>query len=137
MVAFLAFALAPTAVLAKANPNNHGHHYGQLKHHHRTPAPPPVPPASAAPKSAPGATTLARPAPKAATVLPPVAVPLPGELVPAPMPPARGLAIPFRDRNLWLVVALLPSLIVIWLLVAGRLGADQLNRRKRLVPIPA
>ena len=42
-------------------------------------------------------------------------------------PQAR--AIPWSDRNLWIVTALLPSLLVLWLLIAGRAAADALQKR--------
>jgi len=37
------------------------------------------------------------------------------------------------DRNLWVVTALLPTLLVIWLLLAGRIAARNLRPR----PAPA
>src|SRR5579864_342030 len=36
--------LSTVSVSAAANPKNHGHHYGQLKHHHPSPPPPHSPP---------------------------------------------------------------------------------------------
>jgi len=41
--------------------------------------------------------------------------------------------IPWSDRNLWIVTALLPSLLVLWLLIAGRAAADALQKRGRPV----
>ncbi len=41
----------------------------------------------------------------------------------------RAPAIPWSDRNLWIVTALLPSLLVLWLLIAGRAAADALQKR--------
>ncbi len=46
-------------------------------------------------------------------------------------------AIPWSDRNLWIVTALLPSLIVIFLLIAGRAVADAIQKRGRPVVGPA
>jgi len=46
-------------------------------------------------------------------------------------------AIPWSDRNLWIVTALLPSLLVLWLLIAGRAAVDALQKRGGPVVIAA
>ena len=57
--------LSAAGVSADANPANHGHHYGQIKHH-RAPTPPPPPVTPPAP-----ATTPANVPPPATTTPPP------------------------------------------------------------------
>jgi len=37
------------------------------------------------------------------------------------------------DTNLWLVTALLPTLLVLWLLIAGRTLTEALRRRKKAI----
>lgn len=110
-------------VYADANPNNHGHHYGQLKHQH-PPAPAPQPPPAPAAPPAPSPNLPAvvpitshpndavAPAVSGGTTLP-----LPDlggrtsqKQTFAPLPPAR-------DPNLWVVEALLPALLIVWLIV--------------------
>jgi hypothetical protein len=126
LVAFSLLAWLPLTILtvsAAANPNNHGHHYGQLKHQ-PPPVPPPQPPPPPAPKSNPpsGATIVSHANTAIAPVIaPPVAggeLPLPPSGGPGAAPqraPAAGP--PFRDPNLWIVEALLPVLAIVWLIV--------------------
>jgi hypothetical protein len=124
---------------ADANPNNHGHHYGQLKH--QNPAPPP------APTPTPGAAHPPAPRPNPPAVVPnvlqPNAViaqtnvpPVSSGLTP-PLPnlgghtsPQRaGAAVPpFRDRNLWVIEALLPALLIVWLIL---LAASRVARKQK------
>ncbi len=50
-----------------------------------------------------------------------VSLPIPSE--------GQAPAIPWSDRNLWIVTALLPSLLVLWLLIAGRAAVDAVQKR--------
>jgi hypothetical protein len=130
-------------VFADANPNNHGHHYGQLKHQH-----PPVPAAQPPPAVVPPPPGIVpppvRPNPPAVapgvvhpnvaiaqTNPPPVSIgvipPLPdlgGQTAPQK---AGGAVQPFRDPNLWVVEALLPALLIVWLML---LAASRALRRR-------
>jgi hypothetical protein len=127
-------------VYADANPNNHGHHYGQLKHQHPVPAPPPAPapaPRPNPPVVVPAVPTVPHPnVVIAQTNVPPVSSgltpPLPN-LGGQTSPQRAGAAVqPFRDPNLWVVEALLPALLIVWLmlLAASRMLQKRTPARK-------
>jgi hypothetical protein len=147
LFAFSFLVLIPAsslAVYADANPNNHGHHYGQLKHQHvPAPQPPPVPapaPPPAPKAKPPGVTTTANnlipaivpvatsPDSGGASALPPV-----GGAIPAPQ---RVVAVvpAFHDPNLWVVEALLPALLIVWLIMLA--SSRALQKRNRAGPLP-
>lgn len=128
LASLLFFIVSAIPVYADANPNNHGHHYGQLKH----PKNPPVPihssnPASTpAPHSHPATVPVAQgadPAPGSSLLSPA------GSLVPvikapaAKMPSAFHAAMP--DPLWWLPITILPLLFAAWLIAFRRvmLGA--------------
>lgn len=119
--------IAKLAVYADANPNNHGHHYGQLKHH-PAPVPPPIPAPIPAPIPNPPPPSVVTIVQNPAATLAPAAKPAPpGGALSLPAGGNEGLqpqrviaAVPgFRDRNLWLVEALLPPLAIVWLMLLG------------------
>jgi 4-amino-4-deoxy-L-arabinose transferase-like glycosyltransferase len=142
----VALALLPVsslAVYADANPDNHGHHYGQLKHHRGAPSPP-TPPVTAPPVTLPPVT------------LPPAIVPAPGRshnpgpgtrpaitsvapslaairIVLPPVPSGEVnlvRSVPQADQNLWwLLVVLVVSLAVLWLFAVLQLTRAGLKRR--------
>lgn len=141
-IASIALLVAPaTIALADANPNNEGHHYGQLKHH---PTPPPSPNPQPAPQPTPhtnptaphgvssavqtGTGTTA-PAAKPQADTTPVAVP---SIV-------LGNAAPSPDALWWLVLVILPALAVIWLIAAARIavGVGRALSRRSLRTAPA
>jgi hypothetical protein len=126
-------------VFADANPDNRGHHYGQLKHQH-PPVPAPQPPPATAPPPAAVVPALVRPNPPA-VLQPDVAIaqtnppavsigvipPLPdlgGQTAPQK---TAGAVQPFRDPNLWVVEALLPALLILWLML---LAASRVLRKR-------
>ena len=123
--------ISSLVVYADANPNNHGHHYGQLKHQHPpTPAPQPQP----APKPNPPAVAPTVSHPNVA-ITPTTAPAAPSEST-LPLPNLGGQNTPRkqvvaapppgRDPNLWIVEALLPALLVAWLiLLAASRGLRQ------------
>ncbi len=147
LLAFWSLVLIPMSslvVYADANPNNHGHHYGQLKHQH-----PPVPQPPPAPAPAPPPAPKAKPS----TITPAVShlitavVPAatspdsgsPSDLVPVggavPTPQRVVAAVPaFHDPTLWVVQALLPALLIVWLILLSSLRA--LQKRNRAVQEP-
>jgi hypothetical protein len=112
-------------VYADANPNNHGHHYGQLKHQH-APGPAPQPPPAPAPVPKPNAPAVVPIVshPNAA-IAQPIASPVSGGAT-LPLPDLGGQDTtqkqavaalpPVRDPNLWVVEALLPALLIVWLI---------------------
>ncbi|HEV2139806.1 MAG TPA: hypothetical protein VGT01_01335 [Candidatus Dormibacteraeota bacterium] len=134
-VVFLAF-VAATPAYAAPDPDNHGHHYGQLKHpkQHPTPTPAPIPTphptpapvstpapvASPAPTFKPITSGTTQPAAASPATTLPVATP---SLAPAVQKPAvvkttPRLPVP-GDPLWWLVLAILPALAAI-LLIALR-----------------
>jgi hypothetical protein len=148
-LALLLFVVAPTAALASstgpacghANANNPGHHYGLIKNGcWPASAPKPVLSPVPAPKLPPTAVTppghvsvATPPASKPAAVVPAALTPSStGAIAPALRSSKPG-NVPAIDHNLWVVTALLPSLLVIWLLLAGRVAAGNLRPR----PAPA
>jgi 4-amino-4-deoxy-L-arabinose transferase-like glycosyltransferase len=135
---FAALALLPVsslAVYADANPDNHGHHYGQLKHHHGAPPPPPpvtAPPVTVPPAIVPAPDGSHNPGPSTAIM----------SIAPSPaairivLPPAPSgevslvRSVPHADQSLWwLLVILVVSLAVLWLFAVLQLTRAGLKRR--------
>lgn len=122
-----ALALAPATALAY-NPNNHGHHYGQLKHQQPPPHnPPPAPGGNPVPASGPTVNSQLltggnAPAAQPATTTNPLPVSDPIEAVSAA--PAKNAG------NSWLLLLILPALLAVWLMVVGR-GAVSVARLTR------
>lgn len=126
----IAFALMPAGALA-ANPNNHGHHYGQLKHRQPPPAPNPAP--NPQPASHPGQPPSHGIAPAVHAGsdqgLPVAASPLPA-VTPAVDRPVKLTSVLPSDGDLWwLVLLVLPGLALIWLIAAIRISRNALRRR--------
>lgn len=144
-------ALAASSVPAcgHANLNNPGHHYGLIKNGCvATPSggPSPAPAPTPAPKLPPVAVgNTARNAPAAtsagtavAHAIPVVITPLRATAVnPELRASSRPANAPADDRDLWVVIALLPFMLVLWLLLLGIASANALQRRKRSMPVPA
>ena len=132
------FALAPSVAFGAslgpscghANTNNPGQHKGLFKNGClRLPAPNPPPVVAG---QAGGQESVSGLIPSSRISLGPTQLSQPMShghravsLPIASEPPA----IPWSDRNLWIVTALLPSLLVLWLLIAGRAAADALQKR--------
>lgn len=126
---FLFAVAAATPVYADANPNNEGHHYGQLKHPKTHPTPSPVPVPTPAPVQAPAPVAGPTPAPThgggginnpIATTTLPATSHAPESRGTAPVAPAP------RDAFWWLILLVLPLLAAVWLvalrgIVAGAL----------------
>lgn len=134
-------ALAPAPVLAgceKANLNNPGHHYGLYKNGcHQllvvtpTPAPAPAPKPNQHPHPTGVVTHLSstvKPNQSSGltAVTPQIEI---GQDNPPPLTVPAGQTL--NDTNLWLVTSLLPTLLVLWLLIAGRTLTEALRRRRR------
>jgi hypothetical protein len=119
-------ALAPTTALAY-NSNNHGHHYGQLKHL-QVPAPNPPPAVDTNPAQASGPATASHPsAGESAPAVQPVAT------IPLPVADPIEVVASNPERNLgisWLVLLILPALLAVWLMVFAR-GAVTVSRLMR------
>jgi len=139
-------ASAPTAVSAAslapscghANTNNPGQHKGLFKNGClKLPAPAPNPPPvvvgqgagqGAGQGNASGLVPSLKLSPGPSEVSEPMSRLHRAVSLPIPSEP-QVAAIPWSDRNLWIVTALLPSLLVLWLLIAGRAAADALKKR--------
>jgi len=125
--------LAPTTVLADANPNNHGHHYGQLKHRL---APPPV--TNPTPSSIPATTSATSPALHGRSSAPAAAQQATSALaLPWPVLKAGALikvdSTPSSGES-WLLLLILPALLAVWLLVFARAALAAARRRRRPAP---
>ena len=119
---------------AAPNPNNHGHHYGQLKHHQVTSPPPPVPVATPHP--------VAQPTPNVAPVVHTapaanVSVPAPASTKPdpiaSPVTPVIVLnqAAGSEGQLEWLLLLILPSLLAVWLIALVGLARRLSGARKK------
>jgi hypothetical protein len=125
-------ALAPATALAY-NSNNHGHHYGQLKHR-QVSAPNPPPAVHLNPTQASGPTTASHLSTggSAPAVQPVTTIPLP-----AADPIEVVAARPERNPGMsWLVLLILPALLAVWLMVFAR-GAVTVSRLMRRTPAAA
>lgn len=147
VAAVFAIVLTPSAVLADANPSNHGHHYhfGWVHHHSPPPAPQPLPQPG-------GGTTTTGPTNSIVAVVVPANV-APANVAPqalqAPtvVPPETPVLGPpdvvttaqpiLAARNLWLVAILLATVVAVnvtlAVLAAGRGG--HLAIKRALAPV--
>lgn len=155
----LFFTLASTPALAAssvpacghANVNNPGHHYGLIKNGclpTQSVPPPPVPvptpgptlksppavvgdPAGSVPGGIPNPGAAALPAPTIITALPASASNPQLSLA------TRPSSAPAVENNIWVVMALLVIMVVLWLLLLARFSARALRLRMGLAPVPA
>lgn len=135
-----ALALAPATAIAY-NPNNHGHHYGQLKHQQPPPPPnpPPAPSGNPVPASGPTANSHLLTGGSAPSTLPVTTNPPPVTTNPLPVsdPIEAVSAPPAKDAGTsWLLLLILPALLAVWLMVVGR-GAVTVARLTRRKPAAA
>jgi len=142
LTSLLFLIVSAIPVYADANPNNHGHHYGQLKHPKNPPVPIPSPnPApTPAPHSQPANVPVSQgadPAPGSSLLSPA------GSLVPVIKAPAAKTPSAFRaavpDPLWWLLITILPLLVAAWLIAIRRvvLGAALRFRPASQLPIAA
>jgi hypothetical protein len=128
--------LSAVSVSADANPANHGHHYGQVKHRGTPPpaqAPPPAtttqPPATntSAPATTSPAAALSHGVEAITSAMSPVAETRPA----TPQTQAVKIvrAVPQRDQLWWLLLVLAATLAVLWLFVSVQLARTALQRR--------
>jgi hypothetical protein len=134
-------AASNVTAFAAPNPDNHGHHYGQLKHHHPVTSPPPVP----IPQP------VVQPTPNVAPVIPtpaagnanavPVQQSAPLSTAPdtiaSPLAPVIVLsqaAEPSGQYD-WLLLLLLPSLLAVWLIALVGLARRMSGARKKVLQV--
>ncbi|MGH7764449.1 MAG: hypothetical protein ACREOM_08545 [Candidatus Dormibacteraceae bacterium] len=131
VAAFASIALIPASaigVFAYANPNNHGHHYGQLKHRPGVPAQAPrpeSPPVVPAVRLVTGVTPIGGAAAQIIS-LPTVA---PAAGVPGGYKLVRS--VPTTGVNPWLILALLVSGASLWLYVFYLLARSATRRQRQ------
>jgi hypothetical protein len=116
-------AVSNTIAFAAPDPDNHGHHYGQLKHPKVTSPPPPVPTPTPHP--------VVQPTPNVAPVVHtpagriisagPVLQPAPVSASPDPIVPVAPVielnrATDSAGQYDWLLVLILPLLLAVWLI---------------------
>jgi len=119
--------LSASGVSADANPANHGHHYGQLKHRPAPPPPPPVvPPVVKPPAVTPPGATPPGPGTTGTHVLLPalqIKIDSPIAGVPGGYPLTRSVTPrPQPGLDSWLVLALVVSVLALWIYVFVRLA---------------
>lgn len=131
---------ASTPVYAAANPRNHGHHYGQLKHPKHHPGPVPVPHPSPAPAPRPvthhsGGNTGVQAGGDTQVSLLPLSTgstTIDQRTVPA----LRADPTPLPGDPLWwLVITILPTLAVAWLIALS--GVVRRAARRPRAPAPS
>jgi hypothetical protein len=136
-------AASPVDAFAAPNPNNHGHHYGQLKHQRVTSPPPPAPaptPHSVVQPTTSGApisqavragSAGAAPVEQAGTTLPDaIASPV------APVIQLQQAAVPAGQLD-WLLLLILPSLLAVWLIAFVGLARGLFGVRRRVLQVQA
>jgi hypothetical protein len=134
-------AASNISAFAAPNPNNHGHHYGQLKHQRVTPPPVPTPKPTANPIVRP--TTSAAPVSQtprtgnggAAPVEQPVST-QPNSIV-SPVAPVIRIepAAVSAGQFEWLLLLILPSLIAVWLIALVGLARRLSDARRRVLQV--
>jgi hypothetical protein len=113
------------AAFADADPDNHGHHYGQLKHR-QTPPPAPAPTPSSAPATLPTTPPAANTAAASGTTTTIIDIDIPSAVA-APIADSQAKPIKLvassptpEGGQPWLVLLLLPTLLAAWLMVFAR-----------------
>lgn len=136
-------AASSTIALAAPDPDNHGHHYGQLKHHPVTSPPPPVPTPTPHP--------VVQPTPNVAPV---IHTPPAGNVAAVPVVQAAPLSAapdpiesvaPVIELNQavdsaagqfdWLLLLILPSLLAVWLIAFVGLARRLSGARRKVLQV--
>jgi len=132
-VVVFGLAIGTLPVYADANPDNEGHHYGQLKHPKHPPVPAPSPAPAPVPTPLPSGNPVHTVVPTVEPVTAAVArgiahssLQVPDvKLNPAPSQAGQARAASSRpvpqDPLWWLVLVILPALLAIWLIALKRL----------------
>jgi len=136
-------AASNTIAFAAPDPDNHGHHYGQLKHPEVTSPPPPVPTPTPhpivqpTPNVAPVVHTPAARNISAGPVLQPAPVSASPAPIAAPVAPVIQLnrAADSAGQYDWLLALILPLLLAVWLIALVGLARRLSGARKRVLQV--
>jgi hypothetical protein len=126
-------AASSISAFAAPNPNNHGHHYGQLKHRRVTspPAPVPVPTPHPVAQPTPNVVPVVHTSLAANVSAVPAPVLTPPDTIASPLTPVIELnqAAGYAGQLEWLLLLILPSLLAVWLIALVGL-ARRLSRAR-------
>lgn len=135
-------AASNITAFAAPDPDNHGHHYGQLKHH-PVASPPPVPVPTPRPvvQPTPAVAPVVHPTGagivNAVPVQQPAPVSTPPEAITSPVAPVIQLnqaADPASQLD-WLLLLILPSLLAVWLIALVGLARQLSGARRKLLRV--
>lgn len=134
-------AASSITAFAAPNPDNHGHHYGQLKHH-RVTSPPP------APVPVPTPHPIVQPSPNVAPVIhtpragnvsavQPAPVSAPSNTIAPPEAPVIQLsqAADSAGQVDWLLLLIVPTLLAVWLIAFAGLARRLSGARKKALQV--
>jgi hypothetical protein len=128
---------------AAPDPDNHGHHYGQLKHHQPVASPPPVPVPTPRPVVQPSpnvAPVIQTPRPGDVNAVPvqqPAPVSAPADRIASPVTPVIQLnqASDSAGELEWLLLLILPLLLAVWLIAVAGLARRLSGARKKALQV--
>ena len=136
-------AASNTIAFAAPDPDNHGHHYGQLKHHQVTSPPPPVPTPTPHPvvQPTPNVAPIIHTPAAGNVALVPVAQPAPVSAQPDPIVSVA----PVIELNQavdsaagqfdWLLLLILPFLLAVWLIAFVGLARRLSGARRKVLQV--
>jgi hypothetical protein len=132
-------AASNISAFAAPDPDNHGHHYGQLKHHQVTPPPSPVPVPTPHPvaQPTPNVAPVAHTAPAANVSAVPAPASTPPDPIASPVTPVIVLnqASGSEGQLEWLLLLILPSLLALWLIALVGLARRLSGARKKALQV--
>ena len=135
-------AASNITAFAAPDPDNHGHHYGQLKHHRVASSPPaPVPTPQPIVQPAPTVAPVVHPAGAGIVNVVPVQKPAPAsnppEAITSPVAPVIQLnqAADSASPLDWLLLLILPSLLAVWLIALVGLARQVSGARRKLLRV--
>jgi hypothetical protein len=136
-------AASGITAFAAPDPDNHGHHYGQLKHHPPVTSPPPVPVPTPhpvvqpSPNVAPVIHTPQAGSVSAVPVQQPAPISAPSDPIASPVAPVIQLnqASDSAGQLEWLLLLILPSLLAVWLIAFAGLARRLSGARKKAMQV--
>lgn len=138
----LALVAGSTIAFAAPNPDNHGHHYGQLKHHRVTSPPPAVPTPTPLPivQPTPNVAPLIHTPVAGSVAAVPAVQPAPVSAQPDPIESVAPVielnqAVDSAGQYDWLLLLILPSLLAVWLIAAVGLARRLSGARRKVLQV--